>query len=146
MIFVDANVILRALTWSPQSDVQRMSVLAGELLRRVDRGEVEVTTSDAAVAEVAYILTARSHYGLAVDDAAARIATILRMPRFRLPEKRLVLRALELWAEHPRLDFVDLLTASYVQRPGIELATFDRDFDRFPEIVRWVPDEPAGDG
>jgi predicted nucleic acid-binding protein len=145
MIFVDANVILRALTWSSQPEVQRMSLVAGELFRRVDRREVEITTSDAVVAEVAYILTAKTHYGVAVDDASARIATILRMPGFRLPEKRFVIRALELWVEHPKLDFVDVLTASYALRPGIELATFDRDFDRFPDITRWVPGEPPAE-
>ena len=122
-----------------------MSLVAGELFRRVGRGEVEITTSDAVVAEVAYILTARTHYGMAVDDASARIVTILRMPRFRLSEKRSVIRALELWVEHPKLDFVDVLTASYARRPGIELATFDRDFDRFPDITRWVPGEPPAD-
>lgn len=141
MIFLDANILLRALTRSSDPAVQQMNQRAGELLRQAERGEVEVTTSDAVIAEVAFILTAKAHYQLPVADAAGRLAAILRLRRVKLREKRTVLRALELWAEHPQLGFVDALTASYAQQKGMELATFDTDFDQFAEITRWRPED-----
>jgi predicted nucleic acid-binding protein len=136
MIFLDANILLRALTRSEHLDVQRMNQAAGNLLRRAEQGEVEVTTSDAVIAEIAFILTSKAHYHQTVAETAGMIATILRVRGFKLREKRIVLRALDLWATNPKLGFVDALTASYAQQPDVELATFDADFDRFPDIAR----------
>lgn len=141
MIFVDANILLRALTRSDQPDIRRMSETAADLFRRADRDEIELTTSDAVVAEAAFILTAKARYALPADDAAARLAALLRLPGVRLRDKRVVLRGLDIWAEHPKLGFVDALTAAHAQRTGIRLASFDADFDRFPEIDRWMPDD-----
>ncbi len=141
MIFLDANYFLRALTRSSQPDVERMNRIASELFRRAERGEVEATTSDAVIAEVAFILTAKAHYNLSADEAAGRLSAMLRLPGIKLRDKRVVLRALDIWADKPKLEFVDALTASYAQQPGIELATFDTDFDDLPEIARWNPDD-----
>lgn len=146
MIFLDANIFLRVLTRSSDPPVQRMNQLAGDLLRRADRGQVDVTTSDTVIAEVAFILTSRAHYQLAVDDAAARIATIVSVRGFKLRDKRVVLQALHLWTAHPKLGFVDALTASYAQQPGVELATFDRDFDQLSGIAHWQPGDESSSG
>lgn len=143
MIFLDANIFLRALTQSPDSRIQRMNDIAADLLRAADRGDIEVTTSDAVIAEVAFILTSKAHYQLTVPDAAGRIATLVRLRGVKLRDKRIVSRALDLWMANPRLGFVDALTASYAQQPGIELATFDIDFDDLPDIVRWRPDDAS---
>jgi predicted nucleic acid-binding protein len=140
MIFLDANILLRALTHSPDAQVQQMNLVAGDLLRLAERGEVEITTSDAIIAEVAFILTSKAHYQLSVAEAAGLIGTLLRLRGFRLREKRVLLRALDLWKENPRLGFVDALTASYARQPGVELATFDTDFDNIPDIIRWRPE------
>jgi predicted nucleic acid-binding protein len=141
MIFLDANIFLRALIQSSDPVIRQMHELAAALLRQAERGEVEVTTSDAVIAEVAFILTSKTHYQLPVGDAAARIATLLRLRGMKLRDKRVVLRALDLWAAYPRLGFVDALTASYAQQPGVVLATFDSDFDQIPEITRWQPED-----
>ena len=139
MILLDANIILRALTHSNDPALQKMSAIAGELLRAMDRGDAEATTSDAVLAEVAFILTAKVRYHLPVSDAAGRLATVIRLRGFKRRDKRHLLRALDLWASNPALGFVDALTAALAQRPGIELATFDSDFDAFPGITRWQP-------
>lgn len=137
MIFLDTNIILRVLTQSPDPAVQRMNDAAADLFRRANQGEIEATTSDAVIAEVAFILTAKAHYHLAVSEAAGRLAAIVRIPGVKLRDKRIVLRALDLWTAHPSLGFVDALTVSYAHQPGMELASFDSDFDRFPDIPRW---------
>lgn len=143
MIFLDANFFLRALTRSPRPDVQQMNQIAGDLMRRAERGEVELTTSDAVIAEVAFILTSKAYYNQTVADAAGRLATLLRLRGIKLHEKRVVLRALDLWAAHPKLGFVDALTASYAQQAETELATVDTDFDDLPGISRWHPPTSA---
>jgi predicted nucleic acid-binding protein len=146
MIFLDANILLRALTHSLDPAVQRMNQQAGDLLRRADRGEVEVTTSDAVIAEVAFILTSRAHYQLPVADAAGRLATVLRARGFRIRDKRAVLGALDLWVTNHKFGFVDALTASCAQHADVELATFDTDFDQIRGIPRWQPEDDARNG
>ena len=138
MIFLDANILLRTLVDPSGPDSRRLNEVAGNLLRQADRGAVEVTTSDAVLAEVAFILTARAHYQLPATVAAG---PIVQLRGFRHPDKRAILRALEIWAGVPRLGFVDALTAAYAQAPGMRLATFDTDFDALPGIDRWQPGE-----
>jgi predicted nucleic acid-binding protein len=144
VIFLDANILLRALTRSTEPAIQRMNEQAGNLLRQAERGEAEVTTSDAVIAEVAFILTSKAHYQLDVGDAAGRLATLLAVRGFKLRDKRIVVRALELWESTPKLGFVDALTASYAQQPGVKLATFDTDFDHLSGIIRWQPARESG--
>jgi predicted nucleic acid-binding protein len=141
MIFLDANFFLRALTQSPHPATQRMNRIAGDLMRQAERGEVELTTSDAVIAEVAFVLTSKAHYQQSVLDTADRLAVLLRLRGLKLREKRTILQALDIWKTAPKLGFVDALTAAYAQQAGMELATFDTDFDRFPAILRWRPEE-----
>lgn len=103
MIFLDANFFLRTLTRSSHPDTQRMNQMVGDLFRRAEKGEVEVTTSDAVIPEVAFILTAKAHYNLSAGDAAGRLSALLRLRGFKLREKRVVLRALDVWAVNPKL-------------------------------------------
>lgn len=98
MIFLDANILLRALIRSTDPATQQMNERAGDLLRQAERGDVEVTTSDAVIAEVAFILTSKAHYQLGVDDAAGRLATIMRLRGVKLRDKRVILRAFDLWS------------------------------------------------
>jgi predicted nucleic acid-binding protein len=143
VIFLDANMLLRALVQPDTPQTERFSQAAAMLLRQADRGEVEITTSDAVLAEVAFILTARAHANLPVAVAAALIASIVRLRGFRHPEKHKIVSGLEFWTQRPRLGFVDALTAAHAQSPGMRLATFDTDFDPIPGIDRWQPTETA---
>lgn len=113
-----------------------MHDIAAELLRRAERGDVEFTTSDAVIAEVAFIFTAKAHYHHPVSDAASMLAILLRMRGLRLRGKRVLLNALDIWRTWPNLGFVDALTASYAKLSDIPLATFDRDFNAIPDLVR----------
>ena len=63
MIFLDTNLLIRAITRSDNPAVAAQERIAGELIRRANLGEYELTTSEAVLAEVAFILTAKRHYG-----------------------------------------------------------------------------------
>ena len=137
MIFLDANVLLRAFVQPDDPLTQRFSQVATELFRRASRGEVEITTSDAVLAEVAFILTAKAHANLPVPVAAGFLASFVQLRGFRHGEKHSLLSALDFWTNRPRLGFVDALTAARVQAPGMRLASCDTDFDGLPGIDRW---------
>jgi hypothetical protein len=57
-----------------------------------------------------------------------------------LPNKRLYLRALDVFATHPGLGFEDAPPVAIVGRtPPAELYSYDRDFDGVPGITRIEP-------
>lgn len=141
MIFLDANVILRYLVVPSTPEIRAMAETARTLFAAVERGEEEITTTEVVLHEVAYVLAAKTHYGLPVAEVTSRLRTILGVPGFRLArgQKRLYLRALDLWDAHPTLGFADAIVAASVEARGIPLATFDAHFDRVPGLPRWSP-------
>lgn len=142
MIFLDANYFLRYLVEPDTPDNVAKSNIAASLFASIEAGAIEATTSEAILAEVAYVLTSKRQYGIAVEVAAQYLAEAVQLTglKFTPGKKRLYLRALEIWGERPRMGFVDSLTVAMVENAGYALATFDRDFDPFDDIEYWRPD------
>lgn len=139
MIFLDANVLLRFLTApTTEQDVNRKAE-AHALLARIDAGELAATTSEVVLHEVSYILTSSRQYRLAASQATILIRIILAMKGLEFPadDRAVYIRALDLWEEHPKLEFSDAVIAARCEHGGHELATFDRHFDALPSINRW---------
>lgn len=141
MIFLDANVFLRALVDPTTPELHAMAEVARALFLSVERGEEEATTTEVVLHEVAYVLASKSHYGLPVPEITTALATILRLPGFRLPrgEKQRFLQALDLWEMYPNLGYADALVATTAILRGASLATFDHDFKRIPGLTHWQP-------
>jgi len=141
MIFLDANVFLQYLIEPDGPDNQARHDIAAALFEAIELGEEEATTSEAVLAEVAFILASKKQYNLPPADIAAYLAPIIRLPGLRLPRGRkgLYLHALEIWSDLSRLGFVDALTAATVQGSELRLATFNTDFVKLPNIRRWQP-------
>lgn len=118
-----------------------MAEQAKALFRGIDRGEREATTSEAVIAEVAYVLASKRQYGMSAEEIVARLRPLLTLPHLQLPRGRahLYFHAFDLWLTHPKLGFVDALTAATVEGSDLVLATFDSDFDALPDIARWTP-------
>jgi predicted nucleic acid-binding protein len=141
VIFLDTNIIVRYLVQPATPELRAMAEAAKALFTAVERGEEEITTTEVVLHEAAYVLASKAHYGLPVADIVAALATILRLPGFRLPrgEKRRFLHALDLWAIYPTLGYADALVATTARLRGAALATFDQDFDRIPGLALWKP-------
>lgn len=140
MIFVDANFFLSAFTEPMNENDEFFYAVATTFLEKVEVGELEFTTSDAVLAEVAFILTSNKHYNIPVSVAAIALVSIVRARGFRHRDKNTLQRAIGIWTAHPRIGFVDALSAAYAQAPEMLLATFDADFDPLPGINRWTLD------
>lgn len=136
MKFLDTNIFIRFLA----GDDEKKSEACLRLFERVRSGDEPVTTSESIIAEVVYVLSSPSLYGLAHDEIAARLRPLLSLRGLRLPHKRAYLRALDLYAAHQFLDFEDALTVAHIEREGMsEVVTYDRDFDRVPGVRRVEP-------
>jgi predicted nucleic acid-binding protein len=139
MKFADANVFLRYLVRPVTAVDQARFAACSDLFARVKRGEESITTSEAVLAEVAYVLTSPRQYGLTPADVANRLEPIIALRGLRLPRKRLYRHALAIFAEHPTLGFEDALTAAEVLTSGIPLLSYDHDFDRVRGLLREEP-------
>lgn len=136
MIFLDTNYVLRYLTQPDSPKIHVMHERASALFAAVERGELEVTTSEAVLAEVAFVLASKLHYHLSAETIATLLGPIIRMRGLKLSRgrKRLYLRALDIWAVRPSLGFVDSLTVATVEETEIDLATFDRHFNAMTHV------------
>ncbi|MXY26235.1 MAG: type II toxin-antitoxin system VapC family toxin [Acidobacteria bacterium] len=137
MRFLDANVILRYLT----RDDEAKAEACYELFQQVQRGEAELATCEAIVAEVIYVLSSpRLTYRLSHEETRARLLPLLTLRGLRLPQKRVCLQALDTYASSPSMDFEDALATAHMEQRGIaEIVSYDRDFDSVPRVRRVEP-------
>ena len=137
MRFLDTNVIINYLT----RDDEAKAEACYQLFQRVQLGEEELFTCEAVVSEVAYVLSSsRAPYRLSHADIKARLLPILTLRGVRLPQKRVYLRALDLYASAPFLDFEYALAVAHMEHRGLtEIVSYDRDFDRVTGLRRVEP-------
>jgi predicted nucleic acid-binding protein len=93
--FVDANVVLRHLG-KPVTPIDQVRQQAStQLFQRVRSGQEQVTTCEAVIGEVLYVLCSPRQYNLSHRDAATALGPVLRLRGLRVPQKRALLRALQ---------------------------------------------------
>ncbi len=134
--FVDTNIIIRYLT----QDDPDQSARAKQVLDQVAAGTLLVTTSETIIGELVLVLSSPRLYDLPRDEIRYHLTAILSMRGLRVPHKRMYLRALELYATTPRLDFADALSIAHMERSKLTtILSFDTDFDGIPGITRREP-------
>jgi predicted nucleic acid-binding protein len=100
--------------------------------------------SESVVVETVYVLCSRVTYNLPRSEVQHHLSNIFYLSGFRIPQKNTYRRALELWVTTPQVrDFVDCLSVAQMERLKLTtIASFDQDFDRFPQIKRLEPEQP----
>jgi predicted nucleic acid-binding protein len=138
VIFVDASIYVRYLVQpaTPQDRINERRAAA--LFALVESGAAEITTSEAILAEVAFILTSPRHYGASRATATTGLKALLRPRGCRMPAKEVSLRALDIWVAHPELSLPDALGAAYSALRGYELATLDVALSRAPGVATYA--------
>ena len=87
-----------------------------------------------------YVLTSKRHYGLSHEEAAARLRPILSLRGLKLPQKRLYLRALDLYSSSQSLDFGDAVAVGHMEDQGSEeVYSYDGHFDHIESVQRVEP-------
>jgi predicted nucleic acid-binding protein len=133
--FVDADVIIRLLS----GDDLTKQAAARTLLDRIEAGDAAVATPVTTIADVVHVLASRSLYGLPRTEIGQLVAGLVRLPNFRVANRRDVLRALDLFAT-TNLDFGDAFILAAMESAGSQAVfSYDRDFDRIPGVVRREP-------
>ncbi|GAB4542176.1 MAG: PIN domain-containing protein [Anaerolineae bacterium] len=135
MPFVDTNIFLRYLTRDDPDKAQACY----DLFKRAEANQVTLTATETVIAEVVYVLSSRRTYHLPRDQIRARLYPLLTLQGLRLPQRRTVLRALDLYASY-EIDFEDALIVAHMERQNIRgLYSYDGDFDQVPGVKRQEP-------
>lgn len=141
MRYLDANIFLRFLVRPVTPADQVRAEACRALFERLRDATETATTSEAVLAEVAYVLVSPRQYALSAADVSVRLKPLVALPGLKLAHKRRFLRALDLFATHPKLDFEDALSSAIVERlPARELYSYDCDFDAVVGITRVEPE------
>ena len=136
--FVDTNVFVRVLA---RDNPARLAASLA-LFKRAERGEVDLVTSEAIVAEVVYVLSSNVLYKLGRSDIVTLLKPMIDIKGLKIDRKREILAALNLYGSS-RLDFEDCLAVTHSQkRTKGRIYSYDRDFDKAAGIQRLEPPAP----
>lgn len=129
---LDSNILIRFLTGEPAG----MFSAAAALIKRAEGGEVVLELSPLVLAETAFTL--ESFFKRPRKEVAATLLQFVSRLGVRLAEKDRLLDALGR-VEKTGVHLVDAYLAAAAVETGIPVASFDRDFDKFPDLQRFEP-------
>lgn len=133
--FLDADVIVRLLTNDDPHKQERAAALFGQ----VEKGQLRLTTPVTTIADTVYVLSSPRLYHLPRSEIAALLTPLVRLPHFKIKNRRAVLKALELYSG-THLDFGDaLIAASMLGTKSQMVYSYDVDFDHVEGITRKEP-------
>ena len=133
--YVDSSVILRFLTGDPPD----IAAQACALFEAVEQGKLTLVIDAIVVAEIVWVL--QSFYGYPSHEIARVVQELLSHEGLEADDKPGLLTALNLFADK-NVDFADALVAVHMGQRGIkEIFSFDRHFDRLPDIIRQTPSD-----
>jgi predicted nucleic acid-binding protein len=131
--FLDTNVFLRHLL----ADNPEQSPRATAYLARIEQGQVRVRTTDTVVFEAVFTLERR--YGQPKAAIRDNLLPLLEMPGIVLPGKRRLRQAFDLYVDL-NLPFADAYHVALMQQLRLDhVVSFDKDFDRVPDVRRVEP-------
>lgn len=130
-ILVDTNLIVRYLV----QDNEKHARAAGRLFDACDRGELTIAVLPAVLAECVFVL--ESFYGHARPGIASALATFISSPGIEMghlaKHADASLDALDRY-RRTNVHFIDCLIAATAAAADIPVASFDRDFHKFPDV------------
>src|SRR5437868_9269215 len=131
-LLLDANVVLRQLL----RDDPKQSRPATELFEESERGKYRLKIDALVVSECVYVLF--GVYKRDRDQIAFALGQLINAARVEASDLSILRDTLRRFSETP-VDFQDAWLAARAAHTGIEVASFDRDFDKFADVTRFEP-------
>ena len=132
---VDTDTLIRLLTGD---DPVKQQAARG-LFLQVQAGTLVLRAPDTVIADAVFVLSSPRLYRQSRAQVAALLTPLVRLPNFKVQNRRAVLRALQLYAQ-TNLDFGDaMIVASMERSRATILYSYDHDFDRIPTVTRQEP-------
>jgi predicted nucleic acid-binding protein len=131
-ILVDTNVLLRFFCGEPADQAAK----AKRLIAQADCGEITLMVTPVVLAETFYTL--QSFYQMNSKTIAEKLGLFLSCKGIDADDKDALLGALSL-CRHKNAHFADAFLAALASQTKMAVASFDKDFDRFPGLTRIEP-------
>ncbi|MBI4028955.1 MAG: PIN domain-containing protein [Candidatus Blackburnbacteria bacterium] len=132
MIFLDANVILRFIL----DDNPKLSPKAKSIFQTINQGKTRVFISQMAVHEV--VFTLQRTYKLPKSNIRQKFSELIKSENI-LVDKREILEKALFFYEDKNISFADAYQAALMLKKKVKkIYSFDKHFDRFPQIKRLV--------
>jgi predicted nucleic acid-binding protein len=113
-----------------------MAEAAKAIVAAADKGEAELEIRPVIVAETLYTL--ESYYSMDRKDVASKLMSFLRSRGIHPTERERLLDALQRHHDH-NVHFADCYLAAAGAESHAEIASFDRDLDKFKDVKRFEP-------
>lgn len=133
--YVDTDILIRLLT----GDDPKKQEAAAVLFEKVEKEEIILLAPDTAIADAVFVLSSSKHYNLPRGEIRDLLMSLLRYPNFKVKNKQILIKALNLYAE-VNIDFGDAILAVLTQKSKEKtIYSYDHDFDKIPGIKRKEP-------
>jgi predicted nucleic-acid-binding protein len=130
-LLLDSNVALRFLL----SDDAKQSPMATRVFALAGQGDFMLRLEGLVVAECAYVLLG---FGRKRESIASALSQLIVADGIQCDDKHLLLDALQRFSA-TRIDFQDAWLAALSSATQMDVVSFDRDFDKFSDVVRLEP-------
>src|SRR5260370_41684714 len=138
-LFLDTNIILRFLTGE---DLKKQEAAAA-LFERIEKKEETVYAPESVICDAVFVLASPRQYNKSREDVRDLLFPLVSLENLKLPNRRTLLRALDIYAAYP-IDFSDALLKATMEADNAQIIySYDTDFDRFSDITCKEPEETS---
>ncbi|MCC6233319.1 MAG: PIN domain-containing protein [Verrucomicrobiales bacterium] len=131
-LILDANVLVRFLV----QDVPQQAKAARKLVEQAESGALLLVVDPMIIAETVYVLT--SFYKKPREAVADALMAFVQSDGVSVAEESRLVDALRRF-QRSSVDFADAWLAATAAETHREVASFDRDLDRFADVKRFEP-------
>lgn len=131
-LILDANVLVRFLV----QDVPQQAKAARKLVEQAESGALLLVVDPMIIAEAVYVLT--SFYKKPREAVADALMGFVQSDGVSVAEESRLVDALRRF-QRSSVDFADAWLAATAAETHREVASFDRDLDRFADVKRFEP-------
>lgn len=131
-VLVDTNVLLRYFTGDDPTKAERCE----ELFQRAAVGEFKLRVSDLCIAEMVWTLG--SFYGEERNEIAEKVVALLNTPGLEFSNLPMLLDAAERF-RRKNVDYIDAYHAALAVSEGVDIYSYDKDFDDLRGVKRKEP-------
>jgi|SRR3954469_18734676 len=131
--FLDTNIFLRHFL----GDDPQHSPRATAYIQAIEQGQRHARISDIVIFEI--VFTLERGYRRSKAEIQSALLPLLELPGILLPRKRKFLDVFRLYIEQ-NISFADAYHVVMMRKLNLsEIVSFDRDFDRIPDLKRVEP-------
>lgn len=131
-LILDANVLVRFLV----QDVPLQAKAARKLVEQAESGALLLVVDPMIIAETVYVLT--SFYKKPRETVADALMAFVQSDGVSVADESRLVDALRRF-QRSSVDFADAWLAATAAETHREVASFDRDLDRFADVKRFEP-------